>query len=69
MFGILVIIRARHNAKIRAKSLIVSEKTISIIAHLCSETAVFRQKSAPFQPSGYVDQFDSQEQSMLFYPT
>jgi hypothetical protein len=40
MVGI-VIARARHTAKIRAKSLIVSEKTILIIAHLCSEMAVF----------------------------
>jgi hypothetical protein len=39
----IVIIRARHSAKIRAKSLIVSEKTIVITAHLCSETAVFAQ--------------------------
>jgi hypothetical protein len=37
----IVIIRARHSAKIREKSQIVSEKTIPIIAHLCSEIAVF----------------------------
>jgi hypothetical protein len=42
MVGI-VIIRARHSAKIREKSHFVSEKTIVITAHLCSETAVFAQ--------------------------
>jgi hypothetical protein len=41
----IVIIRARHSAKFRAKSLIVSEKTISIIAHLCSEMAVSDRNS------------------------
>jgi hypothetical protein len=51
----LVIIRARLSAKIRAKSLIVSEKTISIIAQLCSEMAVFGRKSALFLPSGKPD--------------
>jgi hypothetical protein len=43
----LVIIQARHSAKIRAKSLIVSEKNFinQIIAHLCSEMALFGRKS------------------------
>jgi hypothetical protein len=41
----LVIIRARHSAKIRAKSLIVSEKAALIIAHLCSEITVFDRNS------------------------
>jgi hypothetical protein len=36
---------ARHTAKIRAKSLIISNKTIPITAHLCSETAVFDHNS------------------------
>jgi hypothetical protein len=40
MVGI-VFPRARHRAKIRAKSLTGPKKTISIIAHLCSEMAVF----------------------------
>jgi hypothetical protein len=43
MVGI-VIAQARHTAKIGAKSLIVLEKTFSIIAHLCSEMALFGQK-------------------------
>jgi hypothetical protein len=37
----IVFPRARRSAKIRAKSLIVSNKTNVITAHLCSETAVF----------------------------
>jgi hypothetical protein len=37
----IVIPRARHSAKNRAKSLIIPEKSFLIIAHLCSETAVF----------------------------
>jgi hypothetical protein len=37
----LVIVRAQHTAKIGAKSLLVSKKTILFITHLCSETAVF----------------------------
>jgi hypothetical protein len=36
----LLIARARHTAKIGAKSLIGQKKTILITAHLCSETAV-----------------------------
>jgi hypothetical protein len=44
MVGI-VIARAQHTTKIRAKPLIVSKKTILIIAHLCSEMAVFVRKS------------------------
>jgi hypothetical protein len=51
-----------------AKSVIVSEKTILIIAHLCSEMAVFGQKSALFLPTGLIDRFDTQDQSMLFNP-
>jgi hypothetical protein len=47
MVGI-VIIWAQHSAKIRAKSLIVLQKTIPIIAHLCSEMAVFGRKSVRF---------------------
>jgi hypothetical protein len=49
----IVITRAQHTAKIRAISLIVSEKNYfaSIIAHLCSEMAVFCQKSLLFLPS------------------
>jgi hypothetical protein len=37
---------------ILAKSLIVPEKTFSIIAHLSSEMAVFGRKSVLFLPSG-----------------
>jgi hypothetical protein len=52
----IVIIRARHSAKIRAKSLIVSEKkTVVITAHLCSEMAVFGRNSILFLPSGLMD--------------
>jgi hypothetical protein len=40
----IVIARAQHTARIRAKSLNVSEKTIIITAHICSETTVFDQK-------------------------
>jgi hypothetical protein len=40
MVGI-VIPRARHTAKIRAKSLIGQKKTTVILSQLCSETAVF----------------------------
>jgi hypothetical protein len=57
----LVIIRARHAAKIRAKSLILSEKAFSIIAHLCSEMVVFGRKL----PSGKLDRSDTQQQTML----
>jgi hypothetical protein len=40
----LVVIRAQHTAKIRAKSLILSEKNYYIIiAHLCSEMEVFAE--------------------------
>jgi hypothetical protein len=61
----LVIIRARHSAKIRAKSLIVSEKTIVIIAY--SRTyAVKRQFLTKILPSGKLHRSDTQEQSMLF---
>jgi hypothetical protein len=49
----IVFIRARHCAKIRAKSLIVLEKTIVIIAHLCSEMAVFGRKSC--LPASFID--------------
>jgi hypothetical protein len=52
MVGI-VIIQARHSAKIRAKSLIVSEKTTVITAHLCSEMAVLGQKS--YLPASLID--------------
>jgi nucleotidyltransferase/DNA polymerase involved in DNA repair len=52
-------------AKIRAKSLIVSVKTILITTHLCSEIAVFEQSA----PSGKLDRSDTQQQSMLFIPT
>jgi hypothetical protein len=38
-----------------AKSLIVSEKKNSIIAHLCSELAGFGQKSDQILPSGKPD--------------
>jgi hypothetical protein len=38
---VIVLGRARHTAKIRAKSLIGQKKTVVILAHLCSETAVF----------------------------
>jgi hypothetical protein len=36
-----------------AKSLIGSKKTISIIAHLCSEMAVFDRKS--YLPASFID--------------
>jgi hypothetical protein len=39
-------------------------KTFSIIAHLCSEMAVFGQKSAQILPSGKPDRSNNQEQSM-----
>jgi hypothetical protein len=61
MVGI-VIIRARHSAKIRAKSLIVLEKTIVITAHLCSETAFLAKNPI----TGKLDRLDTQEESMLF---
>jgi hypothetical protein len=41
--GGIVIARARHTAKIGAKSLIGQKKSIVITAHLCSETAVLAQ--------------------------
>jgi hypothetical protein len=64
MFG-LVIIRARHTAKIRAKSLILSEKTTVIIA-----TYAVKRKFLPkILPSSKLDRSDTQEQSMLFIPT
>jgi hypothetical protein len=44
-------------------------KTIQIIAHLCSEMAVFGRKAVLFLPSGKLDRFDTQEESMLFYST
>jgi hypothetical protein len=37
----LVELIARHGANIRAKSLIVSRKTIVVIAHICNETEFF----------------------------
>jgi hypothetical protein len=52
-----------------AKSLIGQKKTIVIIAHLCSEMAVFGRNSILFLPSGLMDRFDTQQQSMLFIPT
>jgi hypothetical protein len=64
MVGI-VIIRARHSAKIRAKSLIVLEKTIPIIAQLCSVMAVFGRKSVRF----FQRSINTQQQSMMFIPT
>jgi hypothetical protein len=59
MVGI-VISQAGHTAKIGARSLIGQKKTFSIIAHLCSEMAVFGQKSILFLPPGLIDQFDTQ---------
>jgi hypothetical protein len=53
----LVVLIGRHSAMNLAKRLIVSEKTIVIIAYLCSETAVF---------TNLIHQSDTQEQSMLF---
>jgi hypothetical protein len=41
-----------HSAMNLAKPLIVSEKTFPIIAHLCSELAVFGRKSVQILPSG-----------------
>jgi hypothetical protein len=38
-----------------AKSLIVPEKTFSIIAHLCSKMAVFGRKSVQILPTGKLD--------------
>jgi hypothetical protein len=66
----IVVPRARHSAKIRAKSLIVSEKKpIQIIAHLCSEMAVFGRKSVLFLPSGTMYRFDTQgwKHAVQFY--
>jgi hypothetical protein len=52
-----------------AKSPIVSEKAFSIIAHLCSEMAVFGRKSELLLPSGFRDRFDTQgtKHSVQFY--
>jgi hypothetical protein len=47
MVGI-VIARAQHTAKIRAKSLIGQKKAIVITAHLCSETAVLDRNTIRF---------------------
>jgi hypothetical protein len=55
----LVDLIGRHSAMNLAKSLIVLEKTIPIIAHLCSEMAIFGQKSVPFLPSGFRDRSDT----------
>jgi hypothetical protein len=55
-----------HSAMNLAKSLIVSNKTISVTAHLCSETEVF-ETEIPTNPSR--DRFDTQEESMLLTPT
>jgi hypothetical protein len=56
----LLIARAWHTAKIGAKSLIGQKKTFSIIAHLCSEMAVFGRKSVLFLLPGLIDRFDTQ---------
>jgi hypothetical protein len=44
----IVIIRARHSAKIEQNHALYLRKTISIIAHLCSEMAVFGRKLVIF---------------------
>jgi hypothetical protein len=62
----LVDLIGRHSAMNLAKPLIVSEKTISIIAHLCSRTAIFCQNSVLFTRTSLIDRSDTQEQRMLF---
>jgi hypothetical protein len=61
----IVIIPARHSAKIRAKSLIVSEKAILIIVHLCREPAVSGQKS--YLPASLIDSILKLEHAVHSY--
>jgi hypothetical protein len=55
-----------HSAMNLEKNLSCRKKTISIIAHLCSEMAVFGQKSVLFLPSGFRDRFDTQGTKHVF---
>jgi hypothetical protein len=61
----LVISRARHTAKMGAKSLTEQKKTFSFIAHLCSEMAVLGRKST-FRQAWSIRYSSS---DMLFNPT
>jgi hypothetical protein len=65
----LIINWSRLRAMNLAKSLIILEKTFSIIAHLCSEMAVFGRRWAQIFSSGKPDWSDTQEQSMPFNST
>jgi hypothetical protein len=67
--GVFVCYAGGNGERNLAKSLIVSEKTVLIIAHLWSKTVMFDQNSVLFRPSGFKYRFDTQEQSMLFTPT